>query len=114
MGEAGEKIQLTPAVVMRRMTKVSPYPYLAFLRRLPAGYLRAVYRGNGIPNYPGATWRRSPILVRSGLSSGMSARLAVPTAVAVSVLRDGDQSLLYWLSLAARQRHGGQSPCACR
>jgi len=47
--EAGEKIELTPAVVMRRMTKVSPYPYWHFFDAYPPGHLRAVYRGNGIP-----------------------------------------------------------------
>ncbi len=47
--EAGEKVELTPAVVMRRMTKVSPYPYWHFFDAYPPGYLRAVYRGNGIP-----------------------------------------------------------------
>ena len=47
--EAGEKIELTPALVMRRMTKVSPYPYWHFFDAYPPGYLRAVYRGNGIP-----------------------------------------------------------------
>ena len=47
--EAGEKLELTPAVVMRRMTKVSPYPYWHFFDAYPPGYLRAVYRGNGIP-----------------------------------------------------------------
>src|SRR6185437_8889101 len=47
--EAGQKLQLTPAVIMRRMTKVSPYPYWHFFDAYPPGYLRAVYRGNGIP-----------------------------------------------------------------
>ena len=43
------KLELTPAVIMRRMTKVSPYPYWHFFDAYPPGYLRAVYRGNGIP-----------------------------------------------------------------
>ena len=47
--ESAAKIELTPAVVMRRMTKVSPYPYWHFFDAYPPGYLRAVYRGNGIP-----------------------------------------------------------------
>ncbi len=47
--EIGEKLELTPAVVMRRMTKVSPYPYWHFFDAYPPGLLRAVYRGNGIP-----------------------------------------------------------------
>ena len=47
--ESGEKLQLTPALVMRRMTKVSPYPYWHFFDAYSPGFLRAVYRGNGIP-----------------------------------------------------------------
>ena len=47
--EIGTKLELTPAVVMRRMTKVSPYPYWHFFDAYAPGHLRAVYRGNGIP-----------------------------------------------------------------
>ena len=47
--DVGQKLELTPAVVMRRMTKVSPYPYWHFFDAYPPGFLRAVYRGNGIP-----------------------------------------------------------------
>jgi transcriptional regulator with XRE-family HTH domain len=47
--EAGDRLELTPAVVMRRMTKVSPYPHWHFFDAYPPGYLRAAYRGNGIP-----------------------------------------------------------------
>ena len=47
--EAGRKLELTPAVIMRRMTAVSPYRYWHFFDAYPPGFLRAVYRGNGIP-----------------------------------------------------------------
>ena len=47
--EIRQQLALTPALVMRRMTKVSPYPYWHFFDAYPPGYLRAVYRGNGIP-----------------------------------------------------------------
>jgi transcriptional regulator with XRE-family HTH domain len=47
--EARRSIELTPAVVMRRMTKVSPYPYWHFFDASAPGHFRAVYRGNGIP-----------------------------------------------------------------
>ena len=47
--EVGRKLELTPAVIMRRMTKVSPYPHWHFFDAYPPGLLRAVYRGNGIP-----------------------------------------------------------------
>lgn len=47
--EAGKKIELTPAAMMRRMTKVSNYPHWHFFDATSAGRFRAVYRGNGIP-----------------------------------------------------------------
>jgi transcriptional regulator with XRE-family HTH domain len=46
---ACRKLGVTPAVVMRRMTAVSPYRHWHFFDAYPPGYLRAVYRGNGIP-----------------------------------------------------------------
>jgi hypothetical protein len=47
--EARKKLELTPAVMMRRMTKISPYPYWHFFDACAPGRLSAVYRGNGIP-----------------------------------------------------------------
>jgi hypothetical protein len=47
--DAAVKHLLTPSVVMRRITRVSPYPYWHFFDAYPPGNLRAVYRGNGIP-----------------------------------------------------------------
>jgi transcriptional regulator with XRE-family HTH domain len=47
--EARRKLELTPAVMMRRMTKVSPYPYWHFFDADAPGHFLAVYRGNGIP-----------------------------------------------------------------
>jgi transcriptional regulator with XRE-family HTH domain len=47
--EARPKLELTPSVVMRRMTKVSPYPYWHFFDAHAPGHFLAVYRGNGIP-----------------------------------------------------------------
>jgi Zn-dependent peptidase ImmA (M78 family) len=43
------KLGVTPAVVMRRMTAVSPYRHWHFFDGYPPGTLQAVYRGNGIP-----------------------------------------------------------------
>jgi transcriptional regulator with XRE-family HTH domain len=91
---AGEKIELTPSVVMRRMTKVSPYPYWHFFDAYPPGYLRAVYRGNGIPlpwgnmahvNDPCPNWAVFRMIDEKSKLSGSQ----------ISVLRDGEQSLLY-------------------
>ena len=93
--EAGDKIDLTPAAMMRRMTKVSPYPYWHFFDAYPPGYLRAVYRGNGIPlpwgnmaqvTDPCPHWAVFRMLERTrGPDHGSQ----------ISVLREGDQFLLY-------------------
>jgi transcriptional regulator with XRE-family HTH domain len=92
--EAGMKLELTPAVVMRRVTKVSPYPYWHFFDAYPPGYLRAVYRGNGIPlpwgnlaqvSDPCPNWAVFRMIEGNRVESGSQ----------ISVLRDGDRSLLY-------------------
>lgn len=93
--EAGDKMELTPAVMMRRMTKVSPYPYWHYFDAYPPGYLRTVYRGNGIPlpwgnmaqvTDPCPHWAVFRMLQRTrGADCGSQ----------ISVLRDGDQFLLY-------------------
>jgi transcriptional regulator with XRE-family HTH domain len=92
--EAGAKLELTPAVVMRRMTKVSPYPYWHFFDAYPPGYLRAVYRGNGIPlpwgnlaqvSDPCPNWAVFRMIDADHGASGSQ----------ISVLRDGERSLLY-------------------
>lgn len=44
-----QQIGVTPAVMMRRMTSISPYRHWHFFDGYQPGYLRAVYRGNGIP-----------------------------------------------------------------
>jgi transcriptional regulator with XRE-family HTH domain len=88
------QLELTPAVVMRRMTKVSPYPYWHFFDAYPPGYLRAVYRGNGIPlpwgnmaqaSDPCPQWAVFRMIGGHQRESGSQ----------ISVLRDHDRSLLY-------------------
>jgi transcriptional regulator with XRE-family HTH domain len=93
--EARQKLQLTPAVMMRRMTSVSPYRYWHYFDAYPPGYLRSVYRGNGIPlpwgnmamvTDPCPQWAVFYML-RQSRSHKPSSQL--------SVLQDGDRSLLY-------------------
>ena len=43
------KIGITPSVYMRRLPATSSYKYWHYFDIYPPGYLRAVYRGNGIP-----------------------------------------------------------------
>ncbi|MBD1584434.1 DUF3612 domain-containing protein [Pseudoalteromonas sp. S16_S37] len=42
-------LNISPSVVMRRMTVVSPYPHWHYFDAYQPGKLKAVYRGNGIP-----------------------------------------------------------------
>ncbi len=93
--EAGEKIQLTPAVVMRRMTKVSPYPYWHFFDAYPPGYLRAVYRGNGIPLPWGNLAQVTDPCPNWAVFRMLNDARGPDRGSQLSVLRDGDQSILY-------------------
>jgi transcriptional regulator with XRE-family HTH domain len=110
--EAGERMQLTPAVVMRRMTKVSVYPYWHFFDAYPPGFLRAVYRGNGIPlpwgnlaqvSDPCPQWAVFRMLGEpAGLRSQLADLAAARRRPVASVL----------LPFAVCERHGRQPPRA--
>ncbi len=93
--EAGEKIGLTPAVMMRRMTKVSPYPYWHFFDAYPPGYLRAVYRGNGIPLPWGNMAQVPDPCPNWAVFRMLNESRGADRGSQISVLRDGNQSLLY-------------------
>jgi hypothetical protein len=93
--EAGEKIELTPAVVMRRMTKVSPYPYWHFFDAYPPGYLRAVYRGNGIPLPWGNMAQVTDPCPNWAVFRMLHGHRGSDRGSQISVLRDGEQFLLY-------------------
>jgi transcriptional regulator with XRE-family HTH domain len=90
----GVKLELTPAVIMRRMTKVSPYPYWHFFDAYPPGYLRAVYRGNGIPLPWGNLAQVSDPCPNWAVFRMIDAEHGVSSSQ-ISVLRDNDQSHLY-------------------
>jgi transcriptional regulator with XRE-family HTH domain len=93
--EAGEKIQLTPAVVMRRMTKVSPYPYWHFFDAYPPGHLRAVYRGNGIPLPWGNMTQVTDPCPHWAVFRMLKETRGADRGSQLSVLRDGDNWTLY-------------------
>jgi transcriptional regulator with XRE-family HTH domain len=92
--ESAAKLELTPAVVMRRMTKVSPYPYWHFFDAYPPGYLRAVYRGNGIP-LPWGNMARASDPCPQWAVFRMLGGHQKESGSQISVLRDQDRSLLY-------------------
>ena len=93
--EAGEKFELTPAVVMRRMTKVSPYPYWHFFDAYPPGFLRAVYRGNGIPLPWGNMAQATDPCPHWAVFRMLGESRGPDRGSQLSVLRDGEQVLLY-------------------
>jgi transcriptional regulator with XRE-family HTH domain len=92
--QAGMKLELTPSLIMRRMTRVSAYPYWHFFDAYPPGFLRTVYRGNGIPlpwgnlaqvGDPCPHWAVFRTINGERGESGSQ----------ISVLREGDRSMLY-------------------
>lgn len=106
--EVGTKLEFTPAVVMRRMTKVSPYPYWHFFDAYAPGHLRAVYRGNGIPlpwgnmthvTDPCPNWAVFRVIRDARAEPGSQ----------ISVLRDGERWLLYCCH-SLRTRDMGGNP----
>lgn len=99
------KLGVTPAVMMRRMTAVSPYRHWHFFDGYEPGYLRAVYRGNGIPlpwgnmslvPDPCPRWAVFRLLTESRQRPPGAARTAAGRpASQVSVMRDGREPRLY-------------------
>jgi transcriptional regulator with XRE-family HTH domain len=97
---AGRKLGVTPALVMRRMTAVSPYRHWHFFDAYPPGYLRAVYRGNGIPlpwgnmslvSDPCPRWAVFRLLQEAPASTS----LVQKPKSQISVMQDGKRARLY-------------------
>jgi hypothetical protein len=95
---ACRKVGVTPALVMRRMTAVSPYRHWHFFDAYPPGYLRAVYRGNGIP----LPWGNMSLVSDPCPRWAVFRLLQTPDAPAVqapksqiSVMQDGKRARLY-------------------
>lgn len=91
--ESARKIEVTPALIMRRMTKVALYPYWHFFDAYPPGYLRAVYRGNGIPLPWGNLARVTDPCPHWAVFRMLDGRRE--SSSQISVLRDGERWLLY-------------------
>jgi len=99
--EAGSLLGVTSAVMMRRMTSVSPYRHWHFFDAYPPGFLRAVYRANGIPlpwgnmsvvPDPCPRWAVFRMLKNPG--SG-SAKTALKPKSQISIMPDAEQPRLY-------------------
>ena len=92
--DAGDRIDLTTALVMRRMPSVSPYPHWHYFDAYPPGNLRAVYRGNGIPLPWGNMAMISDPCQHWAVFRMLNTRSTKP-ASQISVLRAGDDKRLY-------------------
>jgi len=89
-----KKIDLTSALVMRRMSSVSPYPHWHYFDAYPPGNLRAVYRGNGIP----LPWGNMTMVTDPCQHWAVFRMLGVQStepSAQISVLRTGDVKRLY-------------------
>ena len=92
--KAGEKIDLTTTLVMRRMPSVSPYPHWHYFDAYPPGNLRAVYRGNGIPLPWGYMTMISDPCQHWAVFRMLHTTSEKPSSQ-ISVLRSGDDKRLY-------------------
>ncbi len=102
------KLGVTPAVVMRRMTAVSPYRHWHFFDAYPPGYLQSVYRGNGIalpwgnmsmvpdpcPRWAVFRLLRSPEATRARQAVGDAPLWPAPTSQ-LSIMDEGGRTRLY-------------------
>ena len=96
---ACRKLGVTPALIMRRMTAVSPYRHWHFFDAYAPGYLRAVYRGNGIP----LPWGNMSLVSDPCPRWAVFRLLQVPDAAPpmqqpksqISVMQDGKRARLY-------------------
>jgi transcriptional regulator with XRE-family HTH domain len=96
---ACHKLGVTPAVLMRRMTAVSPYRHWHFFDAYAPGYLRAVYRGNGIPLPWGNMSLVSDPCPRWAVFRLLQQTAAEPTLThpksQISIMQDGKRAHLY-------------------
>jgi len=92
--DAGDKVDLTTTLVMRRMPSVSPYPHWHYFDAYPPGNLRAVYRGNGIPLPWGNMTMVSDPCQHWAVFRMLNTRSTKPSSQ-ISVLRSGEEKGLY-------------------
>ena len=108
----GEKVDLTTALVMRRMPSVSPYPHWHYFDAYPPGHLRAVYRGNGIPLPWGNMRLVSDPCQHWAVFKMLNTRSTKPSAQ-ISVLRSGEDKRLYCCQSVRSKDAAGNTHVLC-
>ena len=107
---SGGQIDLTPAVIMRRMTVVSPYLHWHYFDIYPPNKLRAVYRGNGIP-LPSGTMTDSPDFCRQWALFQMADDLEFKdTLTQISLMREIDHQPRLYSCIATQTKDGAGNP----
>lgn len=92
--QSAKLLDVSPSVLMRRMTAVSPYPHWHYFDAYPPGKLRAVYRGNGIPLPWGNLREMNDPCKHWAVFNLLEMKTRKPSAQ-ISVLRNGDDARLY-------------------
>tara|TARA_Y100000817_G_scaffold313546_1_gene309903 strand:- start:294 stop:1844 length:1551 start_codon:yes stop_codon:yes gene_type:complete len=90
-----KRFGLTPAVLMRRLTAISPYKKWHYFDAYPPGYLRTIYRGSSIP----IPWGSSKIISNPCEQWGIFKHLNNLTIKRplsqLSILKDNNNIYLY-------------------
>ena len=104
-----KKMKITPSVLMRRMTSVSTYKHWHYFDAYPPGYLRAVYRGNGV-SIPWGNMRlvTDPCKHWSIFKVLNNTKIKKPYSQ-LSLLKDEDRQSLY-ASVSIRTRDAAKNP----
>lgn len=110
--DIGNAVGLSPGLVMRRMTSVSPYRHWHYFDAYPPGNLRAVYRGNGIPLPWGNMRMVSDPCRHWAVFRMLNAETDGPSAQ-ISVLRNGEDKRLYCCQSMRTKDAAGNAHVIC-
>lgn len=92
--DVSTQLGVSPSVVMRRMTAVSPYPHWHYFDAYAPGTLKAVYRGNGIP-LPWGNMRQVKDACQQWAVFRMLGAAQAGTSAQISVLETRDGPRIY-------------------
>ncbi len=110
--DIGSKVELSTALIMRRMSSVSPYRHWHYFDAYPPGNLRAVYRGNGIP----LPWGNMRMVLDPcqhwAVFKMLNSRSKKPSAQ-ISILISGDDKRLYCCESIGGKDAAGNSHVMC-
>ena len=92
---SSKKLGVTQSTFMRRITSVSPYKHWHYFDAYPPGYLRAIYRGNGIV----MPWANMRMVINPCSRWGIFKMLKAPKTQnflpQISILKGKNKSYIY-------------------